>query len=37
LAGDPSADEQLRKAQLMKRLVPQVGDMNKTTGSEDPD
>ena len=37
LAGDPLADEQLRKAQLMKRLVPQAGDMNKTTSAEDPD
>ena len=37
LAGDPSADEQLRKAQLMKRLVPQVGNMNRTTNTEDPD
>jgi len=37
LAGDPSADEQLRKAQLMKKLVPQVGNINKTARPEDPD
>jgi tetratricopeptide (TPR) repeat protein len=37
LAGDPSADEQLRKAQLMKKLVPQVGNINKSPHAEDPD
>jgi tetratricopeptide (TPR) repeat protein len=37
LAGDPAADEQLRKAQLMRKLAPQVGNINRTTKSEDPD
>ena len=37
LAGDASADEQLRKAELMKRLAPQAGTMNKTAGPEEPD
>jgi tetratricopeptide (TPR) repeat protein len=37
LAGDPSADEQLRKAELMKRLVPQGGIIDRTTSAEDPD
>jgi len=37
LAGDPSADEQLRKAQLLRKLVPQAGNANKTTTAEDPD
>jgi protein O-GlcNAc transferase len=38
LAGDPTAEEQLRKAELMKRLVPQAGTTpNRTMSREDPD
>ena len=37
LAGDPSAEAQLRKAELMKRLAPQAGTMNRTMTREDPD
>jgi tetratricopeptide (TPR) repeat protein len=37
LAGDPSADEQLRKAELMRRLVPQAGTTNKPMSAEEPD
>jgi tetratricopeptide (TPR) repeat protein len=37
LAGDPTADAQLHKAQLMQRLVPQAGNVNKTPSTEEPD
>ncbi len=37
LAGDPSAEAQLRKAELMKRTAPQLGTVNKTIKLEDPD
>ncbi|MGH9429092.1 MAG: tetratricopeptide repeat protein [Terriglobia bacterium] len=37
LAGDPSAEAQLRKAELMKRLAPQAGTLNRVIAREDPD
>ena len=37
LAGDPSAEEQLRKAELMKDLMPLKGNINRTVPPEDPD
>jgi tetratricopeptide (TPR) repeat protein len=35
MAGDPSADEQLRKAELMKRVVPQSGPARKPIRKDD--
>jgi hypothetical protein len=37
LAGDPAAEEQLRKAELMKGFMPLKGDRNRTVTLEDPD
>jgi tetratricopeptide (TPR) repeat protein len=37
LAGDPSAESQLRKAQLMKQTAPQLGTINRTIRLEEPD
>ena len=37
LAGDPSAEEQLRKAELLKGFMPLKGDRNRTVTLEDPD
>jgi tetratricopeptide (TPR) repeat protein len=37
LAGDPAAEEQLRKAELMKGFMPLKGDRNRTVPPEDPD
>jgi hypothetical protein len=34
-AGHPSADDQLRKAELIKRMSPQAGTMNRTTSPEE--
>jgi tetratricopeptide (TPR) repeat protein len=37
VAGDPAASEELRKAQLLHKLVPQVSTVSRATSPEDPD
>ena len=37
VAGDPAASEELRKAQLLHKLVPQFSTVSRATSPEDPD